>query len=102
MSKPKGKNKAIIAYLTFIGLLIALSLNQHPQKDSFAQWHIRNMFGLLILLFISIVLNNTLGFYLYWISVALWLFSLFMAILGKKQALPWLSEKFNEWFRFLG
>lgn len=102
MSKPKGKNKAIIAYLTFIGMFIALSMNQHPDKDAFAQWHIRNMFGILLILFVSIVLQNTLGYYLYWLSTACWGFSLVMAILGKKQSLPWLSEKFNEWFAFLG
>lgn len=102
MSNPKGKQKGVIAYLTFIGLFIALSMNQHPHKDTYAQWHIRNMFGLLIILFVSIAFNNQIGFYLYWLSVVLWAFSLINAILGKQKGIPWLSEKFNEWFRFIG
>jgi len=102
MSSPKGKQKGIIAYFTFIGMFIALSMNQEPNKDIFAQWHIRNMFGLLLILFIAIAFDNTIGFYLYWLSVGLWGFSVINVLLGKQKGIPWLSEKFNEWFRFIG
>ena len=42
MSTPPGKNKAIIAYITFIGMLIAISMNR-DEKHEFATWHIKNM-----------------------------------------------------------
>jgi len=102
MSNPPGKIKAIIAYCTFIGMFIALSLNRDP-KHEFATWHIKNMFGLLLFLFVAVALQNyTIGPYVYWGTLALWAFSLLMAILGKQKAIPFLSEKFQQWFPFLG
>ncbi|MAY22128.1 MAG: hypothetical protein CMC74_05055 [Flavobacteriaceae bacterium] len=102
MKNPPGKIKAIVAYLTFIGLFIAISMNRDP-KEEFATWHIKNMFGLLILLFVSVALQQyRIGFYVYYISLALWLFSLIMAIAGRKEGVPYLSEKFQQWFPFLG
>ncbi|MEZ4874921.1 MAG: hypothetical protein R2793_05610 [Flavobacteriaceae bacterium] len=101
MNNPPGKSKAIVAYLTFVGFFISLSMNQDP-KDSFTTWHLRNMFGLLILLFVAVSLQNAAGYYLYWLSAACWLFCLFMAIAGKQIGIPFLSEKFQVWFRFLG
>ena len=102
MNNPSAKTKAIIAYLTFIGMLIAISMNQ-DKKEEFTIWHIKNMLGLLILLFAAVALQNSfIGFYIYWITVALWLFSFIMAIMGKKKGIPYLSEKFQQWFTFLG
>ena len=40
-----GKTTAIVAYLTMIGALIALSMNMEP-KNTFARFHIRQAFGL--------------------------------------------------------
>ncbi len=98
---PPGKNKAIIAYITFIGMLIAYFMNR-DEKHEFATWHIKNMFGLVVLLFCSLALQNyAIGFYIYWVSVALWVFSLLMALTNKQQAIPFLSEKFQTWFTFL-
>ncbi|MGB0788544.1 MAG: hypothetical protein ACPG7E_04375 [Marinirhabdus sp.] len=101
MSAPAGKNKAIIAYLTFVGMLIAFFMNRE-EKHPFATWHIKNMFGLLIVLFTSIVFQNYgIGFYIYWLSVALWVFSLIMALSGRRRGIPFLSRKFQAWFTFL-
>ena len=55
MRNPSGKTKAIIAYLTFVGLLIAYFMNKDDRHE-FATWHIKNMFGLVILLFIAVCL----------------------------------------------
>lgn len=100
---PAGKNKAIIAYLTFIGMLIAYFMNR-DDRHAFATWHIKNMFGLVLLLFISQVVQVyylTAGEVLWWISFVGWLFSLIMAISNKTTAIPILSEKFQTWFTFL-
>ena len=104
-NKPEGKSKAIIAYLTFIGLFIAISMNRDP-KDAFATWHIKNMFGLVLLLFVSLVFQYNelffIGDILYVIALVCWVYSLIMAQLNKMQGIPYLSKKFQDWFTFLG
>lgn len=102
-ASPPGKSIGIIAYLTFIGTIAAYYMNREP-RHAFATWHIKNMFGLLIILFVSIIAQNyyvLASDILWWTAFAGWLLSLFMAALGKKQAIPFLSEKFQQWFTFL-
>ncbi|MEZ4857834.1 MAG: hypothetical protein R2781_03415 [Flavobacteriaceae bacterium] len=103
MSNPAGKTTAIVTYCTFIGFFIALSMNQE-KKDTFAIWHLKNMFGLLIILFVAITLQyyTVIGFYIHAIAAMFWLLSISMAIAGKQQGVPFLSEKFQQWFTFLG
>ncbi len=101
---PAGKKKAVIAYITFVGFFIALSMNK-DKPEPFATWHIKNMFGLLLLLLIAVVsqfhINLLVGDIIYWITVALWAFSLVMVITNKKEGIPFLSKKFQTWFTFL-
>ncbi|MCH7784315.1 MAG: hypothetical protein IIB06_02710 [Bacteroidetes bacterium] len=101
---PLGKNKAIIAYITFVGMLIAYFMNR-DEKHEFATYHIKNMFGLVLLLFISQVTQANIhllaGEILWLFSSIFWLYSLLMAFDNKKKGIPWLSEKFQEWFTFL-
>ncbi len=101
MNNISAHTKAIIAYCTFIGLIIAYFLNKED-KHAFTTWHIKNMFGLVILLFASLALQAyPVGPYIYWTSTCLWLFCFLMAILKQQIGLPFLSEKFQTWFRFL-
>ena len=104
MENLSARTKAIIAYLTFVGTLIAFFINKE-NKDEFTTWHIKNMFGLLLLLLISQVtqayIDMFFGEILWLIAFVLWMFSLVMAILNKKQAIPYFSDKFQEWFTFL-
>jgi uncharacterized membrane protein len=99
-----GKKKAIIAYLSFVGFLIAATMNSDP-KDEFATWHIKNMFGILLIWIVSMAVQFNIdlltGDILNIISVLMLAYSLIMAILGKKKAIPFLSKKFQEWFTFL-
>lgn len=103
-NSPQGKSKAIIAYITFIGFFIAISMNR-DDKDAFATWHIKNMFGLLILLFTSLFFQyNALflvGDFLYVVSFVFWAYSLVMAALNRTQGIPYVSKKFQTWFKFL-
>lgn len=103
--KPKHQaaktSYSVLAYLTFIGLIIAYQLNRE-RKDPNITWHIKNMFGLLIGLFAAVWLQNfPVGFYVYWTVVCLWVFSLIKAILGQNKGIPYLSEAFQRWFKFL-
>ncbi|OAB78138.1 hypothetical protein ULVI_11695 [Cochleicola gelatinilyticus] len=102
--QPSGKSKAIIAYITFIGMFIAYFMNR-DQKHAFATWHIKNMFGLVLILLISQVIQAyvdlLIGEIIWVISFLLWVFSMIMAISNKQKAIPVLSEKFQQWFTFL-
>ena len=100
-----GNYKAILAYITFIGLIIAYVLNRED-RDLFVTYHIKNMFGLVLLLFISQLLQTNdnfllIGEILWVISFFLWVYSLLMAILNKKVGIPAISDLFQKWFKFL-
>ncbi len=101
---PLGKNIAIIAYITFIGTIIAYIMNT-DKKHEFAKFHIKNMFGLILLLFFSQVtqasVNLLLGEILFVIAFFLWAYSIIMAITNQKKGVPIVDEKFQEWFKFL-
>ena len=104
MSNSQGtgpKFHRIIAYLTFIGLLIAYQLNK-DYKDPETSWHMKNMFGLLLGLFAAVWLQNyPIGFYVYWTVFCFWIYSLLMAMLNQKRGVPYLSNAFQKWFKFL-
>ena len=101
---PAGKNKAIIAYITFVGMLIAYFMNRED-KHEFATWHIKNMFGLVLILICAQVshayVSNILGDILWLVSFAAWIFSMLMAFTNRKTGIPVLSDKFQDWFTFL-
>ncbi|MEM0518772.1 MULTISPECIES: hypothetical protein [Aequorivita] len=103
-TSPAGKSTALIAYAPFVGFLIAYFINRDEQHE-FATWHIKNMFGLFILFVVAMVvqsqINLTAGDVLWVICFVLWLYSWAMAYFNKRQAIPILSEKFQEWFTFL-
>lgn len=106
MDKPEGKTKAIIAYFTIVGLLIALSMDK-DKPQAFATWHIKNMFGLMILYLVAFVTSlhdNLLLFsqIIFYISILFWSISFVGCLMNKKLGIPVLSEKFQTWFQFLG
>ena len=45
-NQDKSKNTAIIAYLTIIGAVIAIFMNQEENKSAFTSFHIRQALGL--------------------------------------------------------
>jgi len=102
---PQGKSKAIIAYITVVGLLIAISMNK-DEPHEFATWHIKNMFGLTLMFFVSVVMSYQeylllLGSIFFYGSALFWLFSFIMALANRKVGIPYLSNKFDQWFTFL-
>lgn len=105
MQSPQpGKKKAIIAYITFVGMFIAYFMNR-DEPHEFARWHIKNMFGLTMILLVSQVTQAYIHLlfgeilWLFWLVFTL--FSLIMAITNQKIGIPYLSDKFQEWFTFL-
>lgn len=95
---------ATIAYITFIGLIIAYVMNK-DKKEAFANYHIKQSLGLaltgLALGIISLI--PILGWIIYIVGIFvllyMWIMGLMNAINKKEQPVPFLGEKFNEWFK---
>lgn len=101
-----GRNTAMIAYLTLIGLIIAFVMN-NDKKEPFASYHIRQSLGLaltaLVCSFINII--PILGWILYIpiliIIIIMWVGGLMNAINGKEKPIIILGKKYEEWFKNL-
>ncbi len=95
---------ATIAYLTFIGLIIAYVMNK-DKKEAFASFHIRQSLGLaltgLAVGILSII--PILGWIIYIVGIIallyLWIMGLMNAINKKQIPVPFIGEKFTEWFK---
>lgn len=100
----EGKNTAMLAYIPFVGFLIAYFINAED-KNEFATWHIKNMFGLFLLFFSALVIqaqvHSLSGDLLWGLTFGFWIFSFIMAAKFKKTGIPYLSSRFQEWFQFL-
>lgn len=100
----EGKNIAIISYITIIGLIIAFVMNS-DKKDPFATYHIRQSLGLALTgLAIGVVgMIPILGWIISVVGtlllIYLWIMGLMNAINGKQKPVPWLGEKYAEWFK---
>jgi|AP45_3_1055517.scaffolds.fasta_scaffold138202_2 uncharacterized membrane protein len=98
----QGKTLAIVSYFTFVGVLIALIMNLE-KKNPFTTFHIRQMFGLIIMLIVSNVtekyMDSWLGTILWFITFGCWLFGLYCAYKGEYKEIPYIGRKFQEWFR---
>tara|TARA_R110002126_G_scaffold4147_2_gene22208 strand:+ start:650 stop:994 length:345 start_codon:yes stop_codon:yes gene_type:complete len=100
----EGKNIAIIAYITIIGLIIAFVMN-NDKKDAFASYHIKQSLGLAItglaLAVIGMIpiigwIINILGIL---VLLYMWIIGLMNAVNGKESPVPFLGEKYLEWLK---
>ena len=102
----EGKTIAIISYLTFIGTIIAFIMNS-DKKNSFASFHIRQALGFVLLsLAISslrfIGIDGLVARALWIAFFILWVIGIFGALQGEEKKVPFLGEKFQEWFKQIG
>lgn len=101
-----GKNIAIIAYITVIGLIIAFVMNS-DKKQPFATYHIRQSLGVMLTAFAGAFINIIpfLGWLLYLpilvIIVVMWISGLMNAINGKEKPILILGKKYEQWFKSL-
>ena len=99
---PAGRTTALIAYAPFVGFMIAFFINRDENHD-FATWHIKNMFGITLMFIVSLVIQSqidvTAGDIIWLICFIVWLYCWAMAYFNKKRGIPFLSEKFQEWFK---
>ena len=100
----EGKNIAIIAYITIIGLIIAFVMN-NEKKEPFASFHIKQSLGLaltgLALGVIGIIpilgwIINIIGIF---VLLYMWIMGLMNAINGKENGVPFLGKKYKVWFK---
>lgn len=100
----KGKQIAVISYITFIGLFIAYFMNRE-ERSAFATFHIKMMFGWVLLLFCSQVsysyIHLVLGDILWLLSFVGWVLSLISAAQNRRIQIPYITDNFQNWFRFL-
>ncbi len=105
----KGRQNAIISYITIIGIIIAYYLNNEDHKKSaFASFHIRQSLGLW-LLFIVVNLSITRNFDIFMLRASVYIFFFTLIIYGlsnaigrKSQPVPLLGNLFQKLFSNLG
>ena len=93
----------IVAYITLVGTLVALVLN-NPKSD-FGSFHVRQALGNFLLLLASRFLIPVLG----WIAgsaglllgFVLWVLGIISAAQGEKKPVPLLGVQFQDWFKTL-
>jgi len=100
----EDKNIAIIAYITVIGLIIAFIMN-NDKKAVFPTYHIKQSLGLALtgLALFVVGMIPILGWIVSFLGslglLYLWIMGLINAINGKQEPVPWLGEKYEEWFK---
>ena len=100
----KGKNTAIVSYLTIIGSIIAIFMNQEENRSEFASFHIRQALGIFITFFL---LGYPIGYFDSWmISAAFWVFIFILWIYGflaclnnEMKMVPFLGEIYQKLFK---
>lgn len=103
-NKTQDKTTGIIAYLTIIGLIVALVMNKET-KDKFASYHIRQSLGLCITGFALAVIGiiPLIGWLISILGtlfiVILWILGLINALNGFEKPVPVLGTKYLEWFK---
>ena len=93
-----GKTYAIVAYITWVGWIIALLLNQE-KKDELARFHLRQ--SLLIMLFWLISFIPIVGWIIGLAMVVFWIMGLISAINGEKKEVPIIGAWAQNWFKGL-
>jgi uncharacterized membrane protein len=95
-----GKQTAIISYLTIIGSIIAIFMN-NDKPNSFASFHIRQALGIFLSWFaLGYFVGGfdnwgiSAGFYTF--IFILWLYGFVSAVQGEQKAIPFIGEFFQK------
>lgn len=89
---------AIVAYITLIGWIVALVLN-NPKSD-LGSFHIRQALGI-FLLGIVLGLIPVINLVAWIVAFVLWILGLISAVQGEKKPVPVVGEYFQQWFKAL-
>ena len=102
-SVEEGKNIAIISYITIIGAIIAIFMN-NDKKNTFAAFHIRQALGIFISFFL---LGYFIGYFDSWTATSafyifyfvLWIYGFLGALQGEFRLIPLLGAQFQNIFK---
>lgn len=102
-STDNGKTVAIIAYITLIGWIIALVMN-NGNKTALGTFHVRQALGIMCVGVALAIIAGVIGLGMFsWIInlaiLILWILGLVSAVQGEMKPVPVLGEKFQEWFK---
>lgn len=105
LTAKEGKTNAIISYITIIGTIIALILN-NSAKNAFVSFHVRQMVGLSILSFINSwviasILGRFVSFGVFAFLAVLWFIGFIGALNGEEKKVPIFGDYFQDWFKSL-
>lgn len=98
-----GKTVAIIAYITLIGWIIALIMN-NGNKTAMGSYHLRQSLGIICVGVILNILASIIGIsiisWIVWAGVlVLWVLGILSAVQGEMKPVPVVGDKFQEWFK---
>lgn len=101
----RGKTTAIVCYLTLIGTVIAILMN-NDNKSEFASFHIRQALGIFLTFFL---LGYFIGYFDSWMITSsfwvfifvLWIFGFISALNGEKKEMPIVGAFFQKIFKNL-
>lgn len=104
----KGRQNAIISYLTIIGVIVAFYLNNEPEKKSiFASFHIRQSLGLWLTFWaLGYIIGSfdswlvTSSFYLFF--AVLFIYGFTNAVNRKAQSVPLVGDFYQKIFANFG
>lgn len=103
----EDRTVAIVSYLTFIGLIVAIVIHGN-RKTALGAYHLRQALGLTICAIVMWVVATVLAFIpiigwlimlVVWIGLfILWLMGLIAAASGQMKPVPVLGDNFQKWF----
>lgn len=101
----EGKSTAVVSYITIIGTLAAILMN-NEKKNDFAYFHIRQALGIFLTFF---AFGYFIGYFDSWmITSAFWLFIFILwiygflgALEGKMRIVPIVGEFYQKLFKGL-
>lgn len=99
-----GKTMAIISYVFWLGLIIAIFMN-NKDKNTFTSFHIRQSFGILLLNlaagFAFQYINASFGSIIAITTFILWFLGILSAFKGEAKEVPLLGNLFQDLFKGL-
>lgn len=106
MNDTQNKDAALVAYLTILGTVIAIFMNNEEKKTEFASFHIRQALGIflsffLLGYFVGYADSWTVSSAFYLFYFILWIYGFSGALSGQKRLIPVVGDFFQTTFKSL-